>query len=74
MVMLPLQWFPFGCNNLKNIFVRPFIFGMWVYMGNATNTIVLVTLTFNFKVTGGLLKVRFWPFFHILAQFSYTES
>ena len=32
-----------------------------------------VTLTFNFKVTGGLLKVRFWPFFHILAQFSYTE-
>ena len=22
-----------------------------------------VTLTFNFKVTGGLLKVRFWPFF-----------
>ena len=32
-----------------------------------------VTLTFNSKVTGGLLKVRFWPFFHILAQFSYTE-
>ena len=31
-----------------------------------------VTLTFNFKVTGGLLKVRFWPFFHILAQCSYT--
>ena len=22
-----------------------------------------VTLTFNFKVTGSLLKVRFWPFF-----------
>ena len=22
-----------------------------------------VTLTFNFKVTGGLLKIRFWPFF-----------
>ena len=24
--------------------------------------------------TGGLLEVRFWPFFHFLAQFSYTES
>ena len=33
-----------------------------------------MTLTFNFKVTGGLLKVRFWPFFHVLAQFSYRES
>ena len=33
-----------------------------------------MTLTFNFKVTGGLLKVRFWLFFHILAQFSYTQS
>ena len=62
-----LQRFPFGHDNLKNILVRPFKFGMWVYMGNAT-------LTFNFKVTGGLLKVRIWPFFHILAQFSYTES
>ena len=27
-----------------------------------------MTLTFNFKVTGGLLKVRFLPFFHILAK------
>ena len=44
-----------------------------VYMDNATNT-YFVTLTFNFKVTGGPLKVRFWPFFHFLAQFSYTES
>ena len=26
---------------LKNILVRPFKFGMWVYMDNATNTIVL---------------------------------
>ena len=32
----------------------------------------IVSLTFNFKVTGGLLKVRFWPFSHILAQFSLT--
>ena len=36
--------------------------------------ICFVTLTFNLKVTGGLLKVSFWPFFHFLAQFSYTES
>ena len=31
----------FGRDNLKNILVRPFKFGMWVYMGNATNAIVL---------------------------------
>ena len=38
----PLQRFPFGCDNLKkNILVRPFKFGIWIYMGNATNTIVL---------------------------------
>ena len=55
--------FPFGRDNLKNILVRPFTFGMWVYMGNAMNAVFFVTLTFNFKVTGGLLKVRFWPFF-----------
>ena len=33
--------FPFGRDNLKNILVRTFKFGMWVYMGNATNAIVL---------------------------------
>ena len=37
----PPQRFPFGCDNLKNSLVRPFKFGMWVYMGNATNAIVL---------------------------------
>ena len=37
----PPQRFPFGHDNLKSILVRPFKFGMWVYMGNATNTIVL---------------------------------
>ena len=36
-VTLPPQRFPFGHDNLKNILVRPFKFGMWVYMGNATN-------------------------------------
>ena len=40
-VMPPPQRFPFGRDNLKNILVRPFKFGMWVYMGNATNAIVL---------------------------------
>ena len=40
-VTSPPQRFPFGHDNLKNILVRPFKFGMWVYMGNATNTIVL---------------------------------
>ena len=38
--LLP-QRFPFGRNNLKNILVRTFKSGMWVYMGNATNSIVL---------------------------------
>ena len=41
MVTPPLQRFPFRCDNLKNILVRPFKFGMCVYMGNATNTFVL---------------------------------
>ena len=36
-----LQRFPFGRDILKNILVRPFKFGMCVYMGNATNAIVL---------------------------------
>ena len=38
---LPPQRFPFGLDNFKNILVRPFKFGVWVYMGNATNAIVL---------------------------------
>ena len=37
----PPERFPFGRDNLKNILVRTFNFGMWVYMGNATNAIVL---------------------------------
>ena len=37
----PPQRFPFGRDNLKNILVRPFKFGMWVYMGNAPGAIVL---------------------------------
>ena len=37
----PLQRFSFGRDNLKNILVRTFKFGMWVYMGNATSAIVL---------------------------------
>ena len=40
-MVTPPQRFPFGCDNLKNILVRPSKFGMWVYMGNATNAIVL---------------------------------
>ena len=40
-VMPPLR-FPFELyDNLKNILVRPFRFGMWVYTGNATNVVVL---------------------------------
>ena len=41
MVTPPPQRFPFGHDHLKNILVRPFKFGMWVYMDNATNAIVL---------------------------------
>ena len=41
-VTLPLRHrFPLGRDNLKNILVRPLKLGMWVYMGNATNSIVL---------------------------------
>ena len=35
---------------------------MGIY-GQCHKSYCFVTLTFNFKVTGGLLKVRFWPFF-----------
>ena len=35
------QRYPFGRDSLKNILVRLFKFGMWVYVGNATNAIVL---------------------------------
>ena len=38
----PPQRFPFGRDNLKNILVRTFKFGLWVYMGNAKNAIVLL--------------------------------
>ena len=37
----PPQRFPFGRDNLKNILVRTFKFGMWVYTANDTNAIVL---------------------------------
>ena len=37
----PPQRFSFGRDNLKNILVTTFKFGMWVYMGNVTNAIVL---------------------------------
>ena len=37
----PPQRFPFGRDNLKNISVRTFKFGMWVYTGNAPNALVL---------------------------------
>ena len=36
----PLQRFPFGRDNFKNILVRTFKFGIWVYIGNASNAIV----------------------------------
>ena len=35
---------------------------MGIY-GQCHKRYCFVTLTFNFKVTSGLLKVRFWPFF-----------
>ena len=41
MVMPPPPQISFGRDNLKNILVRPFKLGMWVYMGIATNAIVL---------------------------------
>ena len=72
--VMPPQRFPFGRNNLKNILVRPFKFVYICIYGQCHERYCFVTLTFNYKVTGGLLKVRFWPIFHILAQFSYTES
>ena len=40
-MVTPPQRFPFGRDNLKNILVRPFKFGMLVYMGSVMNAIVL---------------------------------
>ena len=37
---------------------------MGIY-GQCHERYCFVTLTFNLKVTGGLLKVRFWPFFSL---------
>ena len=45
---LPPQRFPFGHDNLKNISVRPFKFGMWVYMGNTT-TLLFCDLDLQFQ-------------------------
>ena len=47
-VMLLPQRFPLGHDNLKNILVTPFKFGMWVYMGNATNASFLYDLDLQF--------------------------
>ena len=44
----PPQRFPFGRDNLKNILVRPFKFGMWVYMGNA-RTLLFCDLDLQFQ-------------------------
>ena len=53
----------FGRDNLKNILGYTFqIWYVGIY-GQCHERYCFVTLTFNFKVTGGLLKVRFWPFF-----------
>ena len=41
-MVMPPPRFPFRRDNFKNILVRPFKFGMWVYMGNAVNAIVLL--------------------------------
>ena len=70
----PMQRFSLGCDNLKKYFIWPFqVWYVGIY-GQCHVHYCFVTLTFNFKVTGGHLKVRLWPFFDILAQFSYTES
>ena len=37
----PPPRFPFRRGNLKHVLVRPFKFGMSVYMGNAMNAVVL---------------------------------
>ena len=64
MVPPPPQRFPFGNDNLKNILVRPFKFGMWVYMSNAMNTI-FCDLDLQFQG-------HWWPLKgQILAIFSY---
>ena len=65
--LLPPQRFPFGRNNLKNILVRPFKFGMWVYMGNPTNA-MFCDLDLQFQghwwpLKGQILAIffTFWP-------------
>ena len=73
MVTPLLQRFPFGCGSLKNSLVRPFKFAIWVYMGNATNPIVC-ELDHQFQGHWWPLKGQILAIFHILAQFSYTES
>ena len=59
---LPPQRFPFGRDNLKNILVRTFKFGMWVYFWAMPRTLLFC----EFQSQG-----HWWPLKgQILAIFS----
>ena len=62
--LLPRQQrFPFRCNNLKKILVRPFKFGVWVYIW--PQTILFCGLDLQFQG-------HWWPLKgQILAIFSH---
>ena len=63
----PPQRFPFGRDNLKNILVRPFKFGMW-YIWAMPQTLLFCDLDLQFQG-------HWWPLKgQILAHFSYTEG
>ena len=71
MVTLPPQRFPFGRDNLKNILVRPFKFGMWVYMA-MPQMLLFCDLDLQFQghwwpLKGHILAIffTFWPSSHI---------
>ena len=62
------QRFPFRRNNLKSILLRPFKFGMWVYMGGPESLLVCGFSLPN-ETIGGVLMVKSAAFLYILAQF-----
>ena len=59
----PPQRFPFGCDNLKNILVRPFKFGMWVYIYIMPRTLLFGDLDLQFQGHWWPLRGQIWPFF-----------
>ena len=73
LLLPPLQRFPFGRDNLKNILVRPFKFDMG-YIWAMSQMLLFCDLDLQFQGHCWPIKCQILAISHILAQFSHTES